>query len=155
MCAAEGAPVVREVEIAARPETVWGFLVDADKATRWWGVTVELDPRVGGLLRVLVTSGRTAVGELVEIDPPRRLVCTWGWEPTSDPLVNQVPPGSSTVEFSLVPSPVGTLLRVVHSGLPNVEQEEAHAAGWLHYLGRLAVAAVGGDPGRDPWRGSD
>jgi len=155
MGAAERAPVVRELEIAARPETVWGFLVDADKAARWWGVTVEIDPRVGGLLRVLVTSGRTALGELLEVDPPRRLVYTWGWEPTGDPVVDQVPPGSSTVELDLVPSAGGTLLRMVHSGLPTVEQEEAHAMGWLHYLGRLAVAAAGGDPGPDPWRRSE
>jgi uncharacterized protein YndB with AHSA1/START domain len=155
MGAAEREPVVREMEIAARPETVWGFLVDADKAARWWGVTVEIDPRVGGLLRVLVTSGRTALGELLEVDPPRRLVYTWGWEPTGEALVDQVPPGSSTVELDLVPSAGGTLLRVVHSGLPSAEQEEAHAMGWLHYFGRLAVAAAGGDPGPDPWRRSE
>jgi uncharacterized protein YndB with AHSA1/START domain len=27
-----------------------------------------------------VIPGSTAVGEFVEIDPPRRLVHTWGWE---------------------------------------------------------------------------
>ena len=109
---------------------------------------------MGGLLRVLVVSGRTALGELLEVDPPRRLVYTWGWEPTGDPLVDQVAPGSSTVELDLVPSAGGTLLRVVHRGRPSAEQEETHAAGWLHYLGRLGVAASGGDPGPDPWRQS-
>ena len=37
------------------------------------------------------------------------------------------------------------------AGLPSQEAIEKHAHGWDHYLARLAVAAGGGDPGRDPW----
>ena len=60
-----------------------------------------------------------------------------------------VPPGSSTVEISLIADGDGTILRLTHRGLP-VDMRPFHNAGWQHALGRLAVAAAGGDPGRDP-----
>jgi uncharacterized protein YndB with AHSA1/START domain len=142
--------VQRRVEIAASPETVWELLVDPVKALRWWGIGAELDPRPGGRIRVHVIPGSVASGEFVELDPPRRLVYTWGWsEGGGGPEL--VPPGSSTVEIELDPTPAGTTLRLTHRGLPNEESAGQHGAGWDNYLGRLAVAAGGGDPGPDPW----
>src|SRR5277367_5538366 len=76
----ERTDVRREVAIAASPETVWGFLVDPEKALAWWGSAITLDPRPGGLLRIEVGVGNVTSGEFVEVDPPRRLVYTWGWE---------------------------------------------------------------------------
>jgi uncharacterized protein YndB with AHSA1/START domain len=144
--------VRREIEIAASPETVWELLVDPDKAVRWWGQTVRIDARPGGELRIEVTRGSVASGEVLEADPPRRLVYTWGWElGGGGPEI--VPPGSSTVEIELVPSGAGTTLRLVHRGLPDENSLTNHSQGWDHYLGRLAVAASGGDPGPDPWSG--
>jgi len=141
--------VQREVTIAARPETVWEFLVDPDKAIRWMGLQATLDARPGGLYRVEVLPGHTARGEFVELDPPHRLVFTWGWE-ESEGSPNPVPPGSTTIEIELVPDGDGTLMRFVHE-LPGAESAEQHAHGWDHYLERLAVATAGGDPGADPW----
>jgi hypothetical protein len=43
---------------------------------------------------------------------------------------------------------------MTHSGLPNEAQCAAHARGWAHYLGRLAIAAAGGNPGVDQGVGS-
>ena len=148
--ATETTSVAREIAIDAKPETVWQFLVDPDRATRWMGQVAELDPQPGGLYRVGVIPGHTARGEFVEVDPPRRLVHTWGWEPGEDGP-NRVPPGSSTIEIELVPEGKGTLLRFTHRDLPNAEAAESHAHGWDHYLERLAVAGAGGDPGEDPW----
>jgi uncharacterized protein YndB with AHSA1/START domain len=145
----EALEVRREVEIAASPETVWQFLVDPDKAHLWWGRSITLDPRPGGALRIEVTPRSIAAGEIVEIDPPRRLVYTWGWEVGGG--AEFVPPGSSTVEIDLEPAGEGTNLRLVHRGLPNEDAAAAHAQGWEHYLGRLVFAATGGDPGPDPW----
>lgn len=42
----------KEIRIAARPETVFSFLVDPAKMTRWMGINVTLDPRPGGIYRV-------------------------------------------------------------------------------------------------------
>ena len=63
-----------------------------------------------------------------------------------------MPPGSSLIEIDLIEQQDGTLLRLTHSGLPDAEACTSHEQGWIHYLGRLATAAAGGDPGRDPRR---
>jgi hypothetical protein len=47
--------VERELTIAASPETVWDFLVDPDKATRWMGEAASFEARPGGLYRVDVS----------------------------------------------------------------------------------------------------
>jgi uncharacterized protein YndB with AHSA1/START domain len=145
----EGIAVERELEIAASPETVWELLADPAEATRWMGQAASFDLRPGGAYRVDVIPGNVARGEFVEIDPPRRLVFTWGWE--SGGSADLVPPGSTTVEFELEPRGDGTLLRFRHRDLPSAESAASHSHGWDHYLGRLAVVAAGGDPGVDPW----
>jgi uncharacterized protein YndB with AHSA1/START domain len=145
---AETTSVERELTIDAGPETVWEFLVDPEKATRWMGLTASIDARPGGAYRIEVIPGNTASGEFVEVDPPRRLVYTWGWEPGG---AGTVPVGATTVEIELVPNGSGTTLRFSHRGLPSEESAQSHAHGWDHYLERLVVAARGGDPGPDPW----
>ena len=147
----ETTAIVREVSIAASPETVWELLVDPDKVTRWMGeqATFELQP--GGIYRLGVVPGHTARGEFVEIDPPHRLVFTFGWEDGS----SVVTPGSTTVEIVLEPQGGGTLLHFAHSGVPSTDSAESHAHGWDHYLARLVVAGGGGDPGHDPWLDGD
>ncbi len=49
---AEGTEVItQEVRIEARPETVFAFLTDSDKMTKWKGRSARLDPRPGGSAR--------------------------------------------------------------------------------------------------------
>lgn len=135
-----------EVRIQARPETVFEFFVDPQKMRRWKGTEAELDPRPGGRYRVSgIAGGATVVGEFVEIDPPRRLVFTWGWEGDEE-----VPPGSSTVEVTLTPDGDATVLHLVHRDLP-AGQGPSHMEGWEHFVARLVEAAAGRDPGPDPW----
>ena len=141
--------VRRELAIAARPETVWDFLVDPEKAVRWMGISAELDPTPGGIYHVEVLPGQIARGEFVEVDPPHRVVFTWGWE-ASDASAAVVPPGSSRIEIELVADGEGTLLRFQHE-LPTAEEAQKHNHGWEHYLGRLATVASGAEPGEDPW----
>jgi uncharacterized protein YndB with AHSA1/START domain len=143
----ETTSVERQVSIDASPETIWEFLVDPEKATRWMGLSATLEPEPGGLYRVAVIPGNTARGEFVELDPPRRLVYTWGWEEGENP----VPPGSSTVEIELIPEGGRTTVRLLHSDLPSEAAAASHGHGWQHYLDRLAIAAAGDDAGEDPW----
>lgn len=145
---AETTTVERELAIDAAPETVWEFLVDPDKATRWMGQSASLDPRPGGLYRIEIIPGEVAKGEFVELEPPRRLVYTWGWEPGG--RAGKIPPGSTRIEIELIPAGDGTTLRFRHD-LPSAEAAESHAVGWDHYFERLVVAARGDDPGEDPW----
>jgi uncharacterized protein YndB with AHSA1/START domain len=145
---AEPAVVVERI-IKARPELVFTFFTDPTRWLQWQGVQATLDPRPGGVFRVNVDGGDGwASGHFVELDPPRRLVFTWGWELAGNP----VQPGSSTVTVELIPDPAGTLVRLTHSDLP-AEVAGSHADGWEHYLPRLALAVEGGDPGPDSYRG--
>src|SRR5262249_59035270 len=83
---AEGTVMAR-VEIAAAPDRVFRALT-TEELTTWWGAEGEyrttnfaIDPHAGGTWR---TEGVSAdgtkfhvEGEVVEFDPPRRLVQTW------------------------------------------------------------------------------
>jgi uncharacterized protein YndB with AHSA1/START domain len=140
--------VEREVRIAARPETVFDFFVDPEKMTRWKGRQAELDACPGGIYRVELSDRDIARGEYLEIDPPRRVVFSWGWE-GQESGEHAVPPGSSRVEVELSPEGDGTLVRLRHLDLP-AEAREIHGQGWDLYLGRLAKAAAGEEPGPDP-----
>jgi uncharacterized protein YndB with AHSA1/START domain len=143
--------VEREVRIAARPETVFAFFVDPEKMILWKGRRAELDARPGGVYRVEINEQAVARGEYVEIDAPRRVVFTWGWEgqEQGEGPHAVVPPGSSRVEVSLEPDGDGTLVRLRHLDLP-AESREIHGQGWDLYLGRLAAVAAGEEPGPDP-----
>jgi uncharacterized protein YndB with AHSA1/START domain len=144
--------VRREIEIAASQETVWELLTDPAKSSIWWGRTATFDLREEGKFHMEVTSGSIASGKFTEVEPPRRLAFTFGWE-KGGAGPELLPAGASTVQIELMPTDTGTLLRLVHWGLPNAEAVKSHAEGWDHYLGRLGVAAAGGDPGPDPWDG--
>jgi uncharacterized protein YndB with AHSA1/START domain len=142
------AVVEREIRIAARPETVFEFFIDPEKMVLWKGREADLDPQPGGIYRVEMGDRVVARGEYVEVDAPSRVVFTWGWEgQESGP--HAVPPGSSRVEVTLLPDGEGTLVRLRHLDLPE-EARQIHGEGWDLYLGRLAVAAPGDDPGADP-----
>ncbi len=134
-----------ERRIEARPEEVFVYLTDMDKYTSWMGMAAELDPRPGGIYRVRMNSDTVAHGEFVVVDPPSRVVFTWGWEGDE-----AVPPGSTTVEITLRKDGDGTILRLRHSGFTTDEAAASHREGWAMYVERLSVAAPGGDPGLDP-----
>jgi uncharacterized protein YndB with AHSA1/START domain len=137
--------VTAEIRIEARPEAVFPFLTEPDLIVRWKGSDARVEAVPGGEYRVNVTARNVAVGEYVAVEPPRRVVFTWGWE--GDDLL---PPGTSTVEIELVPDGDATIVRLSHSGLPD-GADAAQREGWEHFLPRLATAAAGGDPGPDPW----
>jgi uncharacterized protein YndB with AHSA1/START domain len=131
--------------IKASPATVFSFFTDRDRWLSWQGITAEIDPRPGGVFRMNVRGDGWASGRFVAVEPPHRIVFTWGWEGDDSP----VPPGSSTVEIILeADGEDGTQLTLVHRGLP-LPALDIHRDGWNHYLDRLAVRAVGGDPGPD------
>lgn len=141
--------VVCEVRIAADAATVFPFFTDPELIARWKGDEALVDPEPGGIYRVRMAGSHVARGEYVELEPPNRVVFTWGWEGGESP----VPPGSSTVEVELIPEGDGTLVRLTHRDLP-VASRDPHRMGWEHYLSRLAIAASGGEAGPDEGPGS-
>jgi uncharacterized protein YndB with AHSA1/START domain len=139
--------VRRETHIAAPPATVFAYLTDPEKILSWMGAEAKTETHPGGLylIKGVRDPSRVARGAFREVVPVHRLAYSFGWEGDEE-----VPPGSSLVEIDLVDRDGGTLLRMTHSGLPNARQCANHNMGWAHYLGRLAMAAAGRNPGLDP-----
>jgi len=122
------------VYIAARPRLVFDYFTRPEALVRWMGDLAVLDPRPGGEFTVFF-GGRSVRGRYLELDPPRRLVISWGRGGSAE-----FPPEVSTLEVTLEPEGQGTIVTIVHSGLPEAEAPK-HAAGWRGYLARLAAVA--------------
>ena len=85
---ADGLDLVFERVFDAPRDLVWTVITDPDRITNWWGprgytTTVEaMDLRPGGRWRYIAhTTGGEDVpfgGEYVEVDPPARIVRTFG-----------------------------------------------------------------------------
>jgi uncharacterized protein YndB with AHSA1/START domain len=140
-------PLFKEIYIKARPEQVFSFLSEHDKFLRWMGRALDIDARPGGIFRLDPNGKEIIRGEFLEVDPPHRIVFSWGFE-VGD---MDVPSGSTVVEITLTPDGDGTILRLTHRDLPREgDVQPRHEAGWIHHLGRLQIVAEGGDPGVDP-----
>lgn len=128
--------IEQTIRIAARPETVWEFWTDPDRLCEWWGIEAETVLRTGGLFRVVMESGPVMRGEFLELEAPRHLKFTFGWEGGAP--AGPMPPGSTEVDVTLVPDDDGTVLTLRHR-LP-VAHADDHARGWAHYVGGQMVA---------------
>ena len=73
-------PVRSELRIAAPPEVVFPYFTDPARMVEWMGVAALLDPRPGGTFRVEPNGRDVVLGEYVVVDPPHRVVFTWGFE---------------------------------------------------------------------------
>jgi uncharacterized protein YndB with AHSA1/START domain len=132
-------PVIATVRIAAPPDVVFPYFTDPALAVKWIADAAYLDARPGGTFSIDVR-GNPARGEFLEVDPPRRVVFTWGVEGQAD-----FPPGSSTVEVVLAPDGDDTVVTLTHRDLPTEERRRSHQAGWgefLVVLGDLAATAT-------------
>lgn len=133
------------LHIAAPPGVVFSYFTDPERYTQWMGGEASLEPKPGGVYRVKMRDGVEASGEFVEVDPPHRIVFTWGWNHD-----HAVAPGSSRVEVTLESEGDGTRVVLQHHGLPDQAQRAHHRLGWELYLDRLVSRATGQDPGPDP-----
>jgi len=123
-------PVVASIRIEAPPAAIFPYLTDGEAMLTWMGDAASLDPRPGGRFTVDVR-GVPVRGEYLVVDPPDRVVFSWG-HAGSDAL----PPGASRVEVRLVAEDGGTRVEVRHEGLPQA-MTDGHARGWARFLGAL------------------
>jgi uncharacterized protein YndB with AHSA1/START domain len=128
----------------ASPATIFTFLTDPAQHVRWMGTEADLDPRVGGVYRVLAQGSHPGLGEFVEVVPDRKVVFTFGWDESNHPI----PAGSTQVEIILIPDGGKTRVRLIHRGLPD-DAVGDHTQGWNHYLDRLATVSAGGSVDAD------
>jgi uncharacterized protein YndB with AHSA1/START domain len=135
------APVTASVRIAAPPDVVFPYFTDAALAVKWIADAALLDPRPGGTFSVNVR-GNPARGEFVVVDPPHRVVFTWGIEGRDD-----FAPGCSTVEVVFQPDGGETVVTLTHRDLPTEDHRRSHEAGWTEFLGVLEQVAPADSPG--------
>jgi uncharacterized protein YndB with AHSA1/START domain len=135
-----------KTQIAASPDLVFAYFTDPARMVEWMGQDATLDPRPGGVCRISF-SGGVMSGRFLTVEPPHRVVLSWGWETEA----YETPTQSTLVEITLEPLDGETLLRLTHQRL-RPEAVAFHRAGWEHYLPRLERVLATGDAGRDPWR---
>jgi uncharacterized protein YndB with AHSA1/START domain len=137
-------PYRTSIDIAAPPEDVYPYLTEPEAIVTWMGDHAVLDAQPGGIFHLDI-NGVPVRGRYLELDPPHRLLISWGHAGS-----DRLPAGTSTVEITLTATAAGTRVTVEHRDLPP-EDAADHAIGWPHFLNRLATAARGDDPGPDPF----
>ncbi len=130
----QGDPVTATIRIAATPAEVFPYLVDPALIVEWIGMSAQLDAHPGGLFSLDVDSNAVR-GTYLAVEPPDRVVFTWGIEGNST-----LPAGSTTVEIRLVPDGDETVVELTHRDLP-LEWRSPHRTGWASNLARLRQVA--------------
>ena len=72
--------------IRTTPEKLWQALIEPEFTRQYWmATTQESDWKPGSSWKIVFADGRTAdSGEIVEIDPPHRLLLKWRHETTPE-----------------------------------------------------------------------
>jgi uncharacterized protein YndB with AHSA1/START domain len=122
----------RTVVIRARRETVFRYFTDSLRWAKWWGAGSMIDPEVGGKLFVRYPNAVEAAGEIVELEPPSRLVFTFGYA-SGQPMAV----GASRVTITLAEHPDGTELTLRHE-LADEAARDQHVQGWRYQLSIFA-----------------
>lgn len=127
--------VTQSVILDAPRERVWQLLTDPAELPRWWPDAAQLDPHVGGRVKLSFGPGDVS-GAVTRWDPPSALGFTW--EASNSPGVQL------HVAFTVDDLGDGrSRVNVVHSGFTEATADvrEAAMGGWAHFLPRLAAAA--------------
>lgn len=135
--------------IESTADEVWHALTDAGVTAAYWGHSNVSDWAVGSGWEHVRTDGSgiaDVVGEVVESDPPRRLVTTWA-APDGPPAR-----GPSRVSFDVEPHGGIVRLTVTHENLADEEERRNASAGWSAVLSNLKSLLETGSPLPDePW----
>ncbi len=135
---------VFEVYIRATPERVWQGITDGELTSRYYfGSTISSDWRQGARFEMRSPDGTEVwiEGEVLEIDPPRRLVQTFRahW----DAEMGQQTP--SKVTWEVEPTGPSTRVRVTHEDLTEAAAAQV-TMGWPQILSGLKTLLETGEP---------
>lgn len=127
---------VYETTIRTTPRRLWEALTSGEiTRSYWFDRRIESDWAVASRVRFFDGAGDTVTdeGEVLECDPPRRLVYSFapvGYAPTR-------------VAFDLEPQVDGVRLRLVHDRLTDPGNVDAWRDGWLPILTNLQALLDG------------
>ncbi len=131
--------------IRTTPEKLWQALTAPEFTRQYWAETVqESEWKPGSPWRMVIPDGRIGdAGEVVEADPPRRLVLSWRVEFVADLKAE----GFSRVEYDL--EPVGTSVKLTLTqtiGVTGSKTLDAMSQGWPQILASLKSLLETGEP---------
>jgi uncharacterized protein YndB with AHSA1/START domain len=126
----------RPVVIRAKPATVFQFFTNSPDWAGWWGDGSSIEARPGGHVMIRHPNGVEVSGEVLEVQPPERIVFTYGYM-SGGPI----PAGGSRVTIRLESHPAGTLLQLTHE-FTDVEARDQHVQGWRFQLSLFANAVA-------------
>jgi uncharacterized protein YndB with AHSA1/START domain len=122
--------------IRTTPEKLWQALLDPEFTRQFWvGTWQECAWKVGASWKLMLPDGRVGdSGEVLEFDPPRRLVLSWRNE--FKPELREE--GYSRMIYTLEPQGESVKLTVLHEmGKPDSKLIEGVSNGWPHLLSSL------------------
>jgi len=122
--------------IRTTPEKLWDALTKPEFTRKYWcATTQECAWTKGAAWRIMIPDGRVAdSGEVVEIDPPRRLVLSWRNE--FKPEMRE--DGYSRLTYELEQQGDTVKLTLIHeSDKPDSKLIEAVSTGWPAILASL------------------
>jgi uncharacterized protein YndB with AHSA1/START domain len=132
--------------IRTTPEKLWEALTSAAFTREyWWGMFLESDWKKGSRWAMKFADGRpNSTGEVLESDPPRRLVLDWHNEYN----VEVVGDGPARASFDIEPVNDMVKLTVIHEAGPKLL--EAVSGGWPKVLASLKSYIETGKPLSNP-----
>jgi uncharacterized protein YndB with AHSA1/START domain len=120
--------------VAVPVERAWQAFTDATECAKWQAPEYEIDPRPGGKLRWTIPPWDAVHGEVLEVEPGRRLVTTEG---------EGVLDGTTRVTVTFESVTAGTRITVVQSGFGTGaawdDQLEGHRHGWAQAIRDLVL----------------
>ncbi|HTY00412.1 MAG TPA: SRPBCC domain-containing protein [Bacteroidota bacterium] len=119
-----------ERTIPAPPAEVFDAWLNPDIPGTPWHEKDKLifNPKVDGLWYWLIT-GTSHYGRFTEIARPNRIQHTWMSKNTLGE--------ESTVTLTFEKKGDGTLMTLLHAGLPDADVAKSHEAGWNYFLDKL------------------
>jgi uncharacterized protein YndB with AHSA1/START domain len=122
----------RTVVIHAPREAVFRYFTDTRRFAAWWGAGSSIDPRPGGRVVIRYPNAVEAGGEVLSIEPPARIVFSYGYA-TGSPIAH----GASRVTIALAEIDAGTRVELRHE-LADAAVRDEHVQGWRYQLAVFA-----------------